>query len=127
MREFILDNGIKCCIKKNSDTPRTAFTFNISINYEEEVAGQYSLMNRLLLKGTKRYSSEDIANIMDENAIELCTEMKSDYLRFRFVCLNEDFEKALDILSDIIQNSTFEEFDKEKSKMAGELSLIQRK
>ena len=122
MREFILDNGIKCCIKKNSDTPRTAFTFNISINYEEEVAGQYSLMNRLLLKGTKRYSSEDIANIMDENAIELCTEMKSDYLRFRFVCLNEDFEKALDILSDIIQNSTFEEFDKEKSKMAGELN-----
>ena len=122
MREFILSNGIKACIKQNKDTPRVAFTFNVSINDDEQIAGQYSLMNRLLLKGTKQYSSEDIANITDENAIELCTEMKSDYLRFRFVCLNEDFEKAISLLSDIILNSTFEEFDKEKSKLIGELN-----
>lgn len=122
MREFILNNGINCCIKQNKDTPRTAFTLNISINDDERIAGQYSLMNRLLLKGTKKYSSEDIANIMDENAIELYTEMKSDYLRFRFVCLNEDFELALSLLSDIVLNSTFEEFDKEKSKLIGELN-----
>ena len=38
---------------------------------------------------------------MDENAIELSTEMKYDYLRFRFIALNEDFEFALSILSDI--------------------------
>ena len=122
MREFILNNGINCCIKQNKDTPRTAFTLNISINDDERIAGQYSLMNRLLLKGTKKYSSEDIANIMDENAIELYTEMKSDYLRFRFVCLNEDFELALSLLSDIVLNSTFEEFDKEKSNLIGELN-----
>lgn len=122
MREFILNNGINCCIKQNKDTPRVAFTLNISINEDEKIAGQYSLMNRLLLKGTKQYSSEDIANIMDENAIELYTEMKSDYLRFRFVCLNEDFELALSLLSDIVLNSTFEEFDKEKSKLIGELN-----
>ena len=122
MREFILNNGIKCCIKRNQDTPRVAFTLNVAINDDEMIAGQYSLMNRLLLKGTKNYSSEDIANIMDDNAIELYTEMKSDYLRFRFVCLNEDFEKAMSLLSDIILNSTFEEFDKEKNRLVGELN-----
>ena len=122
MREFILNNGIKCCVKQNKDTPRVAFTFNISINDNEQIAGQYSLMNRLLLKGTKQYSSEDIANIMDDNAIEFYTEMKSDYLRFRFVCLNEDFEKALSLLSDVVLNSTFEEFDKERNKLIGELN-----
>ena len=37
-------------------------------------------------------------------------EMKLDYLRFRFVCLNEDFEKALEILREVILNSTFDEF-----------------
>ena len=121
MREFILKNGIKACIKQNKNTPRVALTLNISINEEEYHAGEYSLMNRLLLKGTTNYSSEELATVLDENAIELITEMKSDYLRFRFTCLNEDFEKALSLMSDIILNSTFEEFDKEVGKLKGEL------
>jgi len=122
MREFILNNGIKACIKQNNNTPRVALTLNISIDEPEKYAGEYSVMNRLLLKGTKTYSSEELATILDENAIELYTEMKSDYLRIRFTCLNEDFEKALSLMSDIILNSTFEEYDKEVSKLKGELT-----
>ena len=121
MREFLLNNGIKTCVKTNFNTPRTALTLNISINEAEKYAGQYIVMNRLLLKGTKKFSSEELSTILDENAIELYTEMKSDYLRLRFVCLNEDFELALSILNDIILNTTFEEFEKEKSKLKGEL------
>ncbi len=121
MREFILKNGIKTCVKQNKDTPRAALTLNISINKDEKFAGEYAMMNRLLLKGTTTYSSEELADILDENAIELLTEMKSDYLRFRFTCLNEDFEKALAVLRDITLNSTFNEFDKEVGKFKGEL------
>ncbi len=121
MREIKLANGINACIKKNEDTPRIALSLNFSILEPEKFAGQYLLMNRLLLKGTKKYSSEELSAVLDENAIELYTEMKYDYLRFRFVALNEDFEFALSILSDIIQNSTFEEFEKEKTKLKGEI------
>ena len=121
MREIYLKNNIRACIKRNENTPRIALTLNIAITKPEKFAGEYSLMNRLLLKGTSKYSSEELSNILDENAIELYTEMKSDYLRFRFVCLNEDFEKALSILNEIILNSTFEEFEKEKVKLKGEL------
>ena len=121
MREICLNNNIKAYIKLNKNTPRVALTLNMSIDKPEKYSGEYSLMNRLLLKGTKNYSSEELSTILDENAIELCTEMKSDYLRFRFICLNEDFEKALQILQDIILNSTFEEFEKEKSKLKGEI------
>lgn len=121
MREVRLKNGINACIKRNEDTPRTALVINFSINEPEKIAGQYLLMNRLLMKGTKKYSSEELSSLLDENAIELYTEMKYDYLKFRFVSLNEDFEFALSILDDIILNSTFEEFEKEKIKLKGEL------
>ena len=121
MKEFNLSNEIRACFKQNKNTPRVAVTLNMSIANPEKVAGTYSLMNRLLLKGTSKYSSEELSTILDENAIELCTEMKSDYLRFRFICLNEDVELALSIMSDIILNTTFEEFDREKSKLKGEL------
>ena len=121
MIEQILNNGIKACIKKNSNTPRIALSLNFSIVNPEKNAGQYLLMNRLLLKGTDQYSSEELSTILDENAIELFTEMKYDYLRFRFVALNEDFELALSIFSNIILHSTFEEFEKEKEKLKGEI------
>ena len=122
MREFRLNNNINVCVKQNKNTPRAALTLNISINKPEKYAGEYSIMNRLLLKGTKKYSSEELSAILDENAIDFTCEMKSDYLRLRFVCLNEDFEKALSIMQDVILNSTFEEFEKEKVKMKGELT-----
>ena len=121
MRELILDNKAITCIKQNKNTPRIAFSMNFSILEPEKQAGEYLLMNRLLLKGTKQYSSEELSNILDENAIDLYTEMKHDYLRFRFVALNEDFKLALSILSDIALNSTFEEFEKEKTKLKGEI------
>jgi len=121
MREFELINGIKSCIKTNNNTPRIALSLNFSINKPEKHAGEYHLMNKLLLKGTKKYSSEELSSILDENAIELYTEMKYDYLRFRFVALNEDFELALSILAEIIKNSTFAEFEKEKAQFKGQV------
>lgn len=121
MRELLLNNGIKTCIKRNANTPRVALSLNFSISKPEKYAGEYLLLNRLLLKGTSKYSSEELSSILDENAIDLFTEMKYDYLRFRFVALNEDFDFALSILNDIILNSTFEEFEKEKEKLKGEI------
>lgn len=121
MKEFELKNKIRACFKRNENTPRVALTLNLSITKPEVHAGEYTTMNRLLMKGTKKYSSEELSSILDENAIELSSEMKSDYLRFRFVCLNEDFELALSILQDIILNSTFQEFEKERQMLKGEL------
>lgn len=121
MQEFELKNNIKAVYKQNKNTPRVGLSFNLSINEAEKIPGTYCLMSRLLLQGTKNRTSEQLAKELDENAIEFCCDMKQDYLRFRFVCLNEDFEKAVDIMSDVIKNSTFEEFDKERIKMQGEI------
>ena len=121
MKEFELKNGIKSVFKYNAETPRVSVTMNFSINNEEKYAGVYSLMTRLLLQGTQKYNNEQLANILDENGIELVADMKQDYLRFRLLCLNEDFEKAVSLLEDIVKYSTFVEFEKEKTKMRGEL------
>lgn len=122
MQEFKLKNNIQAVYKQNKNTPRVGVSFNFSINEAENLAGTYSLMGRLLLQGTKTRSAEQLAKELDENAIEFSCDMKQDYLRLRFVCLNEDFALATEIMADIIKNSTFEEFDKEKTKMQGEIT-----
>lgn len=122
MREFRLKNGINTCVKTNANTPRIALSLNFSINTPEKNAGEYMLMARLLMQGTEKYNAEELSTLFDENAIDFTTEMKYDYLRFRFVALNEDFEFALTLLKDIIENTTFADFEKEKTKIKGELA-----
>ena len=116
-----LKNNTEFFYKRNPNTPRVALCLNFSIEEPEKCAGIHALMSRLFMQGTKTRSAQQIAEELDAYAIELSAELKQDYLRFRFVCLNEDFAKALEIMTDIIKNSTFEEFDKELAKMTGEI------
>ena len=121
MNKIILDNNIPVVFKINKNTPRYAMCFYFKIEEPEKKAGLYSILNRLFLQGTKKRSAQALAQVLDENAIDCYSEMKQDFIRFKLQCLNEDFEKGLEILSDIIKNSTLEEFDKEVIKLKGEI------
>lgn len=117
-----LQNEISYIYKKNENTPRMALCFNLSVNNPEKLPGVYSLAARLLLQGTKKYNSEQLANEFEKYAIDLSCDMFPNFLRFKFVCLNEDFSKAVELLYEIITNSTFEEFEKERIKLIGEMT-----
>ncbi len=123
MKETItkLNNNIDFIYKQNKDTPRTALSFNYSLNVPEEIPGTYLIMARLFLQGTKTRNAEQIAQELDRYAIEFTSEIKQDFLRFKFVCLNEDFSKAIEIMTDIIKNTTFEDFEREVMKTEGEI------
>lgn len=116
-----LKNDIDFIYKKNENTPRCAFYLNFSLNSSSVAAGVYSLMVRLFMQGTKTYTAERLSQELDKYAIDFSAELKLDYLKFKFVCLNEDFEKALEIFTDIVKNTTFEEFEKERQKLEGEI------
>lgn len=116
-----LKNDVELFYKRNENTPRVALCFNLSINEAEKIPGTYSLMNRLFLQGTEKYSAEQLAEELDKYAIEFTAELKQDYIRFKFVALNEDFSTALELMSEIIKNTTFDDFDKELEKMKGEI------
>ena len=116
-----LNNNIEYIYKRNEDTPRLALCLNLSVNKAEEKAGIYSLLTRLLLQGTKNYNSEELANEFEKYAIDFSSELFPNYLRLKFVCLNEDVSKAIELLYEVLTNSTFEEFEKEKIKLKGEI------
>ena len=116
-----LKNKTEFFYKRNKNTPRVALCLNMKSENYEPKAGVETLMARLFMQGTKNRTAEEIANELDSYAIEFSVEARPDYFRFKFVCLNEDFEKAVEILSDIIKNSTFNDFDREVSKTEGEI------
>ena len=116
-----LKNNIEFAYKRNPDTPRVAFYLNFSLNNPSSMAGVYSLMVRLFMQGTKNRTAQQLSEELDKYAIEFAAELKLDYVKFKFVCLNEDFERAMDIFADIVKNTTFEDFEKERTKLEGEI------
>lgn len=121
MKKIILKNGIPFITKENKLTPRIAFCFYMSINENEKYAGEIALIKALLFQGTKTKNGEQLACALEENGIECSISSTKDYLCFNLLCLNEDFPLAIDILKDMIFNSTFEAFEKERIKIKGEI------
>lgn len=120
MDKIQLENGINLICKTVKNTPRIALTCFVKINQTEKIAGVYSMLNRLFTQGTKTRNAEQIAYEVEKNGLDIYSEMKSDYWKFSLLCLKEDFEIAVELLSDMMLNSTFETFDKEIIKMKGE-------
>ena len=117
-----LSNDIVVVTRENIDTPRIAlnFFFDSGINRETK-PGLATLTGRLLVQGTLSRTAEEIANELESNAIELHVSTSDDYTKISTLFLNEDLEKALDILEDILKNTTFESFEKEVKKLKGEI------
>ncbi len=116
-----LNNNIEYMYKYNANTPRIAVCLNFSINKPDIKHGIYSLMSRLLLQGTKNYNSEELATEFEKFAIDFSTNTTPNFLQLKFACLNEDFEKAMELLNEVLVNSTFEEFEKERTKLKFEI------
>ena len=117
-----LSNGIELAYKKNEKTPRPTLCINFSLNSDEKKVGIYAIMTQLFMQGTKNRTAEGIARELDLYAIDFSVDTKLDFMSFKFTCLNEDFEKALEITSDIIKNTTFDEFEKEIEKQVTAIS-----
>ena len=120
MEKISLNNGISLICKTATNTPRIALTCYVDINKQEMIPGIYVLLSRLFSQGTVNRSAEQIASEIECNGLDIYSEMKSDYWKFSLLCLKEDFEIAIELLSDMILNSTFETFDKEVIKLKGE-------
>jgi predicted Zn-dependent peptidase len=119
-----LSNGIKLITRKNPHTPRIAVNMFIDSGMKNEnKAGISSLAGRLLLQGTQSRNSEQLAIELDSNAIEMSIDTKQDYIKIKSLFLNEEFDKALELLTDIVKYSTFENFDKEVRKLSGEIEV----
>lgn len=120
----VLDNGIRLILKKNANTPRTAISIFADSGAKcESKAGIATLTGRLLLQGTDKKNAETLAKELDSNAIEVSVSTKQDYIKIQALFLNEDFDKTLDILAEIIKHSTFRNFDREVKKLKGEIEV----
>ena len=85
MKKETLSNNIELITKINAKTPRIALNIFVQLAKQEQKAGIYSIMNRLLMQGTSNRTAEQLAKELEEEAIECYSSIHNDYLHFSVV------------------------------------------
>lgn len=117
-----LSSGLPVIVAPAPGTPRMSLAVTVNGGTRREaLPGMAKLAQRLLLKGTERRNAEALARELDAHAIDLRDIVLSDSAVLQAVFLNRELDHVLDLLQDMLLHSTFADFDKERTKMAGEI------
>ena len=108
--EYKLDNGLKL-IYYNSNNNLTSFSIGLEAGaiVEEQVLGLAHATEHMVYKGTKNRTEKQINKELS-NLFGFNNAMTNyPYVIYYGTLLNEDFEKGLEVFSDILINPTFKE------------------
>jgi len=123
--EKIIKNTIKSRLKNgtvlitNKNTSNDIISMSVFFKggiYAEPVPGTADILAKTLLNGTKGRAYNTLISEIENSGITISPESNNDYFEIQLKSTKEEFNKAFDLLVDIIHNSVFEEQYIEKNK-----------
>jgi predicted Zn-dependent peptidase len=123
-----LDNGFRIATDKMRDVETIAVSLAIGVGSrfedEERQAGISHFLEHMAFKGTEKRTALDIAKEVEMVGGIMNAYTSKEVTVYYIVALKENLELAIDILSDLLQNSTFlqEEIEKERGVILQELA-----
>ncbi len=131
MTEVIkLVNGIVIVLEKISFVRSIALGIwveNGSKHESETMKGMSHFIEHMMFKGTTNRSAKMIADDMDEIGGQINAYTSREYTCYHTRTLDTHFDRALDVLSDMILNSKFDEneLDKERNVIIEEINMYE--
>ncbi|UCG51959.1 MAG: insulinase family protein [Candidatus Latescibacterota bacterium] len=124
---FKLDNGLRVLIKRRTTVPMVSVltVFQGGTRLEPKGKSGLSLLStRALLKGTRSYDADEIANKIEGLGGSIEGLSGFDLTGVYLNVLSEHLEDALDVYKEVIREPTFaaDKVEREKSKLLKELS-----
>ena len=121
-----LNNGIPIIIEELSQSRSVTFGVYVgsgSANETKENNGVAHAIEHMLFKGTKSFTSVELADAMTEMGGGVNAYTSRENTVFYGKVLQEDFDKAMMLISDMMKNSLFDEkeFNKEKHVIIDEI------
>jgi predicted Zn-dependent peptidase len=125
-----LDNGLRVasCTLPARATVTVAVSVNVGARYESEAQNGIShLLEHMAFKGTSRRNAKQIAEAFDDIGGNSNAYTSLENTVYYARVLKENLREAVDILADILQNSTFDEaeLNRERGVIIQEIAMHQ--
>ncbi len=119
VQKVILENGLTLLMKSNPNFPLVSIQAYLKggVLYEtQEDNGRFNFTARMLRRGTKKRTAEQIAEEIDTMGGSIGSSAGNDLTQVSVEVLKEHTAKGLDILADILQNPVFDSQELEKER-----------
>ena len=110
IKKFEFPNGLRLLVREDSKLPLVDFHALLKggVMAETEADNGITLLTaRMLLKGTKTRTAEQIAETMESVGGAISYFPGNNSFGVAAQSLSEDFDRTLDLLADVLQNPTF--------------------
>ncbi|MDI6794040.1 MAG: pitrilysin family protein [bacterium] len=123
----VLKNGLTVLVRENHSLPVVSIqtVFKGGVRLENETNnGSFNFLQRMLLKGTKHRTREEIASAIESKGGSIGTYGGNNSFGASVNVLSEDFDPGLEILADCLMNPIFpsEEMEKERELIQADIN-----
>ena len=121
--KYSLSNGMTVLLERNDSSPVVAVNVWVKTGSACEVEGEYGLAHvheHMLFKGTETRQVGEVAGMVEAGGGDINAFTSFDETVYYIVSARRFLPTALDLLSDVIENSTFDPAELEK-----ELEVVQ--
>ena len=116
-QKYELSNGATLLLTPNKVNDIVAISiFSKGGEFTETIPGTADLTASVLTKGTKKYSSLELAELLEDNGIKIVPSAKADSFSITVLTTKNEYAKTLEILNEIINNATLDDYEIEKSR-----------
>ena len=115
----VLENGTVIISKEAHTVPAVTIQLSVragSIYESDELLGLSHLTSRVLDRGTRARSSDEIAEALDARGVSLSVTANRHVLTVSCTCLSEDFEAMLELIGELVMQPAFPDEEIEKRK-----------
>ena len=116
-KKYELSNGAKLLITPNDVNEIIA----ISIwakggTFLDEIPGTSVMTADVMMKGTGKYSSLELAKLLEDNGIKIAPSVHPDAFTVDVLTTKPEYAKTMEILNEVINNATFDDYEIEKAR-----------
>ena len=125
-KKYELSNGADLLITPNDVNEIVA----ISIwakggTFLDKIPGTSVLTADVMMKGTRKYSSVELARFLEDNGIKISPSVRADAFTIDVLTTTGEYDRTIEILNEIVNNATFDDYEIEKAR-SEKLNKIKR-
>ena len=115
--KYLIDNKSTLLINKHKNNDIIAMNiFAKGGEFIEKIPGEGTLLAGTILKGTQKYSSQELAQLMEQNGIKIEPTCNEDYFSINIQTTTSQIDLTLEILDEILNRATLDDYEIEKKR-----------
>lgn len=125
-KKYKLSNGAEILVTPNDVNEIIAISiYAKGGTFLDKIPGTSALTADVMMKGTRKYSSLQLARELEDSGIKIAPSVRADAFMVDVLTTKPQYEKTMELLNEVLNEATFDDYEIEKS-VSEKLNRIKR-